>query len=147
MTAGSNRGMPAQLGWSPPPRLKRSPPPRLKKKSPFTTKKEHGMLWKMVGAWFSNEQFWMGVGASTLSTVIMAVAGLVAAVITGLVDWQGFAVVLLSFAGVISLAYAIIVMLPPVRRMQRALREKVASPGAALVVTAVSALLSFLINM
>lgn len=101
----------------------------------------------MVGAWFGSEMFWMGVAASTLSTVIMAVAGLVAAALTGLVDWKGFAVVLLSFVGVISLAFAIIVMLPPVKRMQRALREKVVSPATALIVGFVSVVLSFLINM
>lgn len=65
--------------------------------------------WTYVAGWLKTEPFWQGVAASTFSTGLMALAGLVAALMTGWIDFKSAAVAVVSFLLVLSVAGLILV--------------------------------------
>lgn len=80
---------------------------------PSDKKNTHATI---IGTWFKSEMFWMGVAASTLSTGIIAVGVVVAALVTGLVDLKSAIVTLLSFIAVISVTAILVWLIPAARR-------------------------------
>lgn len=59
----------------------------------------------IVKSWFRDEQFWLGVAASTVSAGILAAGGLLAALLTRLATPESVLIGFLSFAFVFALAW------------------------------------------
>ncbi|MET4003873.1 hypothetical protein ABIB48_002611 [Arthrobacter sp. UYCu511] len=58
----------------------------------------------LVLGWFKQEQFWQGVGASTISTGVVAIAVMLAAAVTGWTDWQQTSVTVLALIFILALS-------------------------------------------
>jgi hypothetical protein len=90
-------------------------------------KNEHATI---IGTWFKSEMFWMGVAASTLSTGIIAVGVVVAALITGFADLKSAIVTLLSFVAVISVTAVLVWFIPAARRGLDRLKSRIVNENA-----------------
>lgn len=84
----------------------------------------------IIGTWFKSETFWQSVAASTLSTGIIAVGVVVAALITGLVDFKSAIVTLLSFVAVVSVTGVLVWFIPAARRGLDRLKSKIVNEDA-----------------